>query len=138
MIARFGNAPEPALREQVAMALVNKGARLTQLDRSEEAIAAYEESDDSVRQRLRARVARAGRHGASQQGHYVRPLESSEDEIEAYDQVIARFSNASEPALREQVVKALAYKRETLGRPSARRKRRTGPIISDDSGLRTL
>ena len=43
MIARFGDAPEPAPREQVAIALYNKGVRLGQLDRSEDAVAVYEE-----------------------------------------------------------------------------------------------
>ena len=38
VVARFGDAPEPALREQVATALVNKGITLDQLGRSEQAI----------------------------------------------------------------------------------------------------
>jgi tetratricopeptide (TPR) repeat protein len=40
---RFGQASELALREQVAIALVNKGVRLSELGRSDEAIAAYDE-----------------------------------------------------------------------------------------------
>jgi TolA-binding protein len=40
---RFGAAAEAALREQVARALVNKGARLGELGRSEEAVAVYDE-----------------------------------------------------------------------------------------------
>jgi tetratricopeptide (TPR) repeat protein len=43
ILARFGDSPEPALREEVAKALVNKGVTLGQLDRSKEAIAVYEE-----------------------------------------------------------------------------------------------
>jgi len=42
-VQRFGEAGEPALREQVAKALVNKGVRLGALNRSQEAIAVYEE-----------------------------------------------------------------------------------------------
>ncbi|MGH3924480.1 MAG: tetratricopeptide repeat protein, partial [Pseudonocardiaceae bacterium] len=38
VVARFGEDPEPALREPVAQALVNKGVRLGQLDRPEEAV----------------------------------------------------------------------------------------------------
>jgi hypothetical protein len=40
-IARFGAAPELALREQVAMALVNKGVSLGALNRREEASAVH-------------------------------------------------------------------------------------------------
>ena len=39
VVARFGDATEPALREQVAKALVNKGVTLGELERSEEAVA---------------------------------------------------------------------------------------------------
>jgi TolA-binding protein len=38
-----GRSSEPALREQVAGALYNKGVTLGQLDRSEEAIAVYDQ-----------------------------------------------------------------------------------------------
>ncbi|MGH3791902.1 MAG: hypothetical protein ACRDQ9_14135, partial [Pseudonocardiaceae bacterium] len=43
VVARFGADPEPALREQVAKALVNKGVTLGQLDRSEEAVEVYDQ-----------------------------------------------------------------------------------------------
>ena len=43
VIARFGDATEPALREQVAKALVSKGFRLGGLNRFEEAIAVYDD-----------------------------------------------------------------------------------------------
>ena len=43
LLARFGNAAELPLREQVARGLVNKGFRLGALGRSEEAIASFEE-----------------------------------------------------------------------------------------------
>jgi hypothetical protein len=41
-VDRFGDAPEPALRERVAAALVNKGIRLGQLGRFEEEIEVYD------------------------------------------------------------------------------------------------
>jgi len=69
LIARFGTATEPALRERVAMALFNKGVRLGALDRSEDAIAVY-------------------------------------------DDLIARFGTATEPALREQVGKVESWKKD--------------------------
>ena len=43
VVARYGDAPEPALREQVASALVNKGVTLGALGRSEEELAVYEQ-----------------------------------------------------------------------------------------------
>jgi tetratricopeptide (TPR) repeat protein len=60
---RFGEAVEPALREQVARALVSKGFTLRQLNRSEEAIAVYDEVvrrfGEATEPALRELVARA-------------------------------------------------------------------------------
>ena len=43
VLAWFGDAPELALREQVATALVNKGVRLGARSRSEDELAAYDQ-----------------------------------------------------------------------------------------------
>jgi hypothetical protein len=43
VVARFGAATEPGLREQVARALVNKGSRLGVLGQPEQAIAVYDD-----------------------------------------------------------------------------------------------
>ena len=43
VLRRFGDAPESGLREQVAKALFNKGVRLGQLNRNEQARAAFQE-----------------------------------------------------------------------------------------------
>ncbi|MGX5664216.1 tetratricopeptide repeat protein, partial [Diaphorobacter nitroreducens] len=43
VLRRFGEAAEPALREQVAMALVNKGVTQGQLNQHEAAIATSDE-----------------------------------------------------------------------------------------------
>ncbi|MGZ4517524.1 MAG: tetratricopeptide repeat protein, partial [Mycobacteriaceae bacterium] len=43
VVARFEQAPEPALREAVARALVYKGVALGDLDRSEEEVGVYDE-----------------------------------------------------------------------------------------------
>jgi hypothetical protein len=43
VFVRFGAASELALREQVAQALVNKGATLGELGRGEDAIAVYDD-----------------------------------------------------------------------------------------------
>jgi hypothetical protein len=63
MLARFRDAAEPALRERVAGAMVNKGVRLGQLNRSEDAIAVFDELlahfGDAAEPAFRARVARS-------------------------------------------------------------------------------
>ncbi len=43
VVARFGDATEPALREQLAKALFNKGVVLGELGRSEEAVGVYDD-----------------------------------------------------------------------------------------------
>jgi len=43
VVARFGDAPEPAVREQVATALFSKGVTLGQLERPEDAVGVYDE-----------------------------------------------------------------------------------------------
>ncbi|MDE2623410.1 MAG: hypothetical protein KGM83_09480, partial [Betaproteobacteria bacterium] len=43
VVRRFGEATEAALREKVAMALVNKGLTLRKLDRREEGVAVCNE-----------------------------------------------------------------------------------------------
>jgi len=62
VVARFGDATEPALREQVARAL-NKGGTLEALDRSEEAAGVYDEVvarlGDATEPALREAVAKA-------------------------------------------------------------------------------
>jgi TolA-binding protein len=62
-VARFGDAPEPALREQVAKALVNKGVTLGELGRSEEAAGVYDQVvarfGDAPEPALREQVAKA-------------------------------------------------------------------------------
>ena len=58
LIARFGSATEPALRELVAKALINKGGALSALDRGEDAIATYSDL-------ITASAPRPSRHCAS-------------------------------------------------------------------------
>jgi tetratricopeptide (TPR) repeat protein len=63
VLARFGNAQEPALREEVARALVSKGFALRQMGDSAAAVAVYDEVvarfGDAQELALRERVARA-------------------------------------------------------------------------------
>ena len=63
MIARFGEAPEPALREQVAKALCQQGLQAGPAGPPEEAIAVYDEVvarfGEARRAALREQVASA-------------------------------------------------------------------------------
>jgi hypothetical protein len=63
VITRFGGADDPAVREQVSRALVNKGARLGMLGRWDDSLVAYdqvvERDGGSTAPALRERVARA-------------------------------------------------------------------------------
>jgi hypothetical protein len=67
VVARFGEAAEPGLREQVAKALVSKGFALGELGRSEEAAGVYGEVvarfGEAAEPALREQVAKALRRG---------------------------------------------------------------------------
>ena len=110
VVERFGEATGPALREQVAKALVNKGVTLGQLGRSEEAAGAYdqvvERFGEATGPALREQVAMA----LVNKGVRLGVLGRSEEAAGAYDQVVERFGEATEPALREQVARALYNK----------------------------
>jgi tetratricopeptide (TPR) repeat protein len=107
VVERFGDAPEAALREQVAQALFNKGNRLGQMNRSEDAIAAYDEVvkrfGDAPEAALREPVAKA----LVNKGVTLGQMNRSEDAIAEYDEVVKRYGAAPEAALREQVANAL-------------------------------
>ncbi len=111
LLARFGNATEPALRKQVAMALVDKGYGLGILGRRQEQIAVYDDLlarfGNATEPALREQVAMA----LVEKGFTLGALGRRQEEIAVYDDLLARFGNATEPALRKQVDKALAYKR---------------------------
>ncbi|RAR72681.1 hypothetical protein AX018_10791, partial [Paracidovorax anthurii] len=63
LLRRFGDATEPALREQVGKAIFNKGIRQSQLSQNEAAIATYDELlrrfGDATEPALREQVAKA-------------------------------------------------------------------------------
>jgi hypothetical protein len=101
---------QPALREQVARALVNKGITLGTLNRSADAIAAYDDVvarfGDAAEPALREQVAGA----LVNKGIRLGTLNRSAEAIAVYDDVVARFGDAAEPALREAVDAARAFK----------------------------
>jgi len=110
VVRRFGDAEEPALRGQIAMALFNKGVYLGKAEKLEDAIAALDEVvrrfGDADEPALREQVAMA----LFNKGVYLGKAEKSGDAIAAYDEVVRRFGDAEEPALGEQVARALVNK----------------------------
>lgn len=115
VIDRAGDAPEPALRQEVAMALVRKGDALGKLGRPEQAIEAYDtvakRFGDSPELALRTQVASALVNKCLTLGILGRP----EQAIEASDTVVERFGDSPEAALREPVAWALIGKGVLLG-----------------------
>jgi tetratricopeptide (TPR) repeat protein len=108
-------AQQPDVENQPE-ALSNKGLRLSQLGRSLEALAAY---DDLVARfgkmtnlSLRAHVAKA----LINKGATLGALGRNEDAIVNYDDLLVRFGAATEIALREYVARALFDKGVALGR----------------------
>jgi tetratricopeptide (TPR) repeat protein len=107
-------ASEPiALR--VAMALVNKGIVLGAFNRSEEAVAVYDELlrrfADAPEPALREQVANA----LFNKGIVLGALNRNEEAVAVYDELLRRFADAPESALREKVAKALVNKGFALG-----------------------
>ncbi|MNQ64504.1 NAD-dependent protein deacetylase [compost metagenome] len=115
LIQRFDTSDVPALQEQVAKALYNKGVRLGQSGRSEDAITVYDELiqrfGTSDAPALQEQVAKA-LYG---KGFRLGQLGRSEDEITVYDELIQRFGTSDAPTLQEQVAKALYNKGITQG-----------------------
>ena len=106
VLARFGDAEEPGLREQVARALVNKGVTLGQMGDSAAAVAVYDEVlarfGDAQEPGLREEVARA----LVNKGVTLGRMGDSAAELAVYEEVLARFGDAQEPGLREEVARA--------------------------------
>ena len=98
VVTRFGEATEPALREQVAKALVYKGITLGQLGRSEEAAGVYGQVvtrfGEAAEPALREQVAKA----LFNKGIRLGVLGQLDAEMAAYDEVVTRFSEAAGPA----------------------------------------
>ena len=115
LLRRFGDAPEPVLREQVAEALFNKGVAQGKLQQPDAAIATYDELlrrfADATEPVLRELVANALLDKGVAQGQLQQP----EAEIATYDELLRRFADAPEPALRELVAHALVTKGAAQG-----------------------
>jgi tetratricopeptide (TPR) repeat protein len=110
IIARFGTASEPDLRERVATALLCKGFTLDDFGQSEQAIAVY---DDVIVRFSEATSVVLCEHVATallNKGDTFGVLGQSEQAIAAYDKLLARFGAATAPALCELVAMALVNK----------------------------
>jgi tetratricopeptide (TPR) repeat protein len=125
LLARFGSATEPSIREHVAVArrlrdalsraLRSKGVELGELGRREEAIAAYDDLlacfGSATEPSIREDVARA----LCNKGVELGELGRREEAIASYDDLLARFGSATEPSIREDVAVAFCNKGVELG-----------------------
>ena len=91
----------------IARSLLNKGVILGQLNRSDEAVAVYDEVvhryGDASEPALQEPVAQS----LFNKGMTLGWLEQSEEAMAAYGEVVHRYGDASEPALQELVASAL-------------------------------
>jgi len=111
---RFAAQITEASNVQISQSLNNAGVALGQQNRSEEAIAMYDEIikryGDAPEAALRELVANA----LYNKGFSLGTLNRSEEAIAMYDKVIKRYGDAPEAAPREQVAKALYNKGNSL------------------------
>jgi tetratricopeptide (TPR) repeat protein len=114
VLERFGIATDPALRKDVAQALINIGIAMNAQGQYTEEIAAY---DDLLRRfgtdpapSLRVKVAQA----LNNKGVTLNTLNKREEGIAVYDELVARFSASVELPLRIKVAYALINKGDSL------------------------
>jgi tetratricopeptide (TPR) repeat protein len=107
---RFGDAADPALRDQVAKAWLNKGFALYALNRHTDAVAANDEVirrfGDAANPLLRERVASA----LVNKGILLSIMNREGEAVEVLNDVLRRFGDVSDPALRTEVARALVTK----------------------------
>ncbi len=110
IIQRFGEDPNPTLREETAKSLVNKGVVLGELGRPDEAIAAYDEIvqrfGDDPSPVLREQTALA----LVNKGVALSTRGARDEEIAVYEEVLERFGDETSSGIREQLAKALLNK----------------------------
>jgi len=115
LLTCFADSREPALRELVAGALVDKAITLRMMDDNEAAISTYDETlarfADANEPELRNQVARALANKANTLGQ----MGDNTAAIAAYDEILTRFADADELELRKRVARALVSKAQMLG-----------------------
>jgi len=109
-IGMVGDSNEPEMQEKVAQALFNKGITLEQIERSEDAIAVYDEIDKRFGTRSEPALLELVAKALVNKGFALGEFERSEEVIAVCDEVMQRFGARSEPALFEQVAMALVNK----------------------------
>ncbi len=144
MVRRFGEAPEPALREQVAKALARMGVALLDVRRGQEAVTICEEVVRRFGQapELALRIQVAG--ALFNKGVALGGLGRGQEAVECYDEVVSRFGKAPEPALKEFVARArgakifqeaFGDKRSEIMEKIKTRERRFRQLLSNRSSL---
>ena len=120
VIRHVGESEIPALLQSAASALVNRGRALAALNRTQEALEAYDEVirrfGESEIPAIRERVARAH----ANRGIALDALNRPQDALKSYDEVVRRFGKSDIPAILESVATALLKKGaafEALSRP---------------------
>jgi len=113
---RYGKSADPLVLEQVATALVNKGAVLGKSGKPAEAIAVCDEVakrfGDAKEPGIIEDVATALVNKGVALGESGKPSEANA----VYDEVAKRFGDAKEPGIMEQVARALVNKGWALGK----------------------
>jgi tetratricopeptide (TPR) repeat protein len=111
LLARFGNAVDPALRAEVARGLSVKGVALSQLGRLEEAIEAFE---FSVEKFGGDREPRPLAMALFEWSACACKLSRFEEAVRVSDACVSRFANSPDPAIREYLAGALNNKAAAL------------------------
>ena len=107
VVRRFGESDAPADREQVSMALVNKGEALRRMGRAEEASAAWDDvmrrfgADDGEGHHMAVATALASKGGM------LSNLDRYTEALAAWDEVARRFRGNPAPTLQKLVANAL-------------------------------
>ncbi|MFH0726629.1 MAG: AAA family ATPase [Pseudomonadota bacterium] len=115
MIEQFGANSDLWVMEKVAMALVNKGITLGELDRSEEEIGVYDEVIRRFAEGTETPVVEPVAMALFNKGFRLGALDRSEEAIGVYDEVVRRFAERPEVPIVDQVAMALVNKGITLG-----------------------
>ncbi len=115
VIDTFRNSDEDVINSVVASAMVNKGVTLGVLNRSEEAIAVYEEVFELYKDRSEPAIAEKVASAMVNKGVTLGVLNRSEEAIAVYEELFELYKDRSEPAIAEQVARSMFNKGVRLG-----------------------
>jgi tetratricopeptide (TPR) repeat protein len=111
ILERFGDSGDDGIRRQVARALFSRGVALSRLGQDEAAIASWDDllgrfGPDDAEPEFGRRVWGALERKAAA----MRRLEHLDEALEAYDEIVVRFTTSEYPQLRRQADIALSNK----------------------------